>query len=111
VERHITISEPRLPSREAFEGAVNALVTDESVSKSAYFIGTGLLQREFANVLRARGVADSRLVSVVTERGYSIGSASGASFVDLWDRAVAGDSVELLHCGDGLSAKVVLKRI
>jgi hypothetical protein len=111
VERHITISEPVLPSREAFESTLNALVSDESVSNSAYFIGTGLLQREFNDLLRARGVADSRLVSVVPERGYSIGSASGASFVDIWDRADAGDSVTLLHCGDGLSAKVVLKRM
>lgn len=111
VERHITVNEPMLPSRQAFAGELNALVSDESVSKSAYFIGTGLLQRDFNDLLRARGVADSRLVSVVPERGYSIGSASGASFVDMWDRAAVGDDVTILHYGDGLSAKVVLKRI
>lgn len=110
VERHISLHERMLPSREVFESAVNTLVDDESISKSAYFIGTGLLQREFNDLLRARGVADSRLVSVTMERGYSIGSASGASLVGIWDSAAARDSVTLVHNGDGLSAKVVLMR-
>jgi 3-oxoacyl-[acyl-carrier-protein] synthase III len=110
VERHISLDQRMLPSPEVFASAINDLVGEESVSENTYFIGTGLLAREFSDLMRARGVADNRIVSVTADRGYSIGSASGAALVDVWDRAIAGESVVLLHCGDGLSAKVVLMR-
>jgi hypothetical protein len=110
VERHVSLNEQNLPSRDAFAIALNDLFGDERVGENAYVVGTGPLDYEFREIMRARGVADDRIASVTSQHGYSVGSSAGAALVATWDKATSGDSVVIVHCGDGLSAKVVLMR-
>jgi 3-mercaptopyruvate sulfurtransferase SseA len=93
-----------------FATAVNALVSDECVGEDTYVVGTGPLDREFSDLMRTKGVTADRIVSVTAQRGYSLGSAAGSALVEVWNKAVSGDRVVIVHCGDGLSAKVVLMR-
>ncbi len=110
VERHITLSEQDIPSTESLRSEVASLLSDSDLGENTYFIGPGLVAHEFASILSERGVSMGRISSTVSETGYSLGSASGAALVGVCDRAASGESVAMIHCGDGLSAKVVLMR-
>lgn len=110
VERHVTLHEENLPTREEFATALDAVLSDERVGDDAYVVGTGPLDREFADIMISRGVASDRIASVTARRGYSLGSAAGSALVEVWNKAASGDRLVIVHCGDGLSAKVVLMR-
>lgn len=110
VERNASVSPASVASSEFMKDAVRALMNEGEGTTEGYFIGTGILDREFRELVCAVGVAQDRVVSVVPRHGYSLGSSAGAALADVWDKALSGERVSIVHCGDGLSAKVVLVR-
>lgn len=110
VERRISLNPQALPSKESLRESMSVLFSDSELSGYSYVVGPGVVANDFASLLRERGVSTERIASVVSDKGYSLGSAMGAALVDICDRASKGESVALVHCGDGLSAKVVLLR-
>lgn len=113
VNRSLRIDREALLSRVQLERFVTSELdllakSGFQVFEGAFFVLPQLYAAEAAEVLQSHGVSADRFVSGVEDTGFSLGSSYGVALARLWSSLEVGQSVVMMHCGDGRCGSVVL---
>ncbi len=79
--------------------------------KAARLIGPQLFGAELQRIAASLSVDPDKVVDSAKEAGYSLGSSLGCALSAVWDEVSRGESVAILHEGDGISAGALLERV
>lgn len=79
------------------------------ITDRARFIAPQLYAAECRDILVSHGVAPRLVVSGVEDVGFALGSSHGVALAQVWSALKAGESVVLMHCGDGQCGSVALE--
>jgi len=112
-ERSARINPEALLSPEQFNHFISTEVDrlerfDAKLISEGIFIAPQLYAADAEESLARSGVTLNRIVSGVDQVGFSLGSAHGVALSKVWMSLSRGQSVVMMHCGDGQCGSAVL---
>jgi 3-oxoacyl-[acyl-carrier-protein] synthase III len=81
---------------------------DFKLSSSTKVIPPQLYAAESADILKGLGLTEDQILSIVNDRGFTLGSSYGLCLAQGWGALTSGAAVVMMHCGDGVRGSVVL---
>ena len=102
VERHVSCpTDTALSTGEIVEKLSLSLGRLSAEKAPTKVVGPQLYAGEFGEYEKALGLAQGSMISGTQDVGYALGASAGVALSSLWDSARAGDTIVVLHAGDG----------
>jgi 3-oxoacyl-[acyl-carrier-protein] synthase III len=106
VEGHADIDISLLPDGLELEAEITQslkqlLAVRNDDQAGLFFVGPQLFASQSAAVAAKAGFSQDRIVSVVDNCGYSLGSSIGCALSSIWDGVHSAQGIVVIHGGDG----------
>lgn len=102
VERHVSCpADAALSAAEIVEKLSLSLGRLGAAKLPTKVVGPQMYGGEFGEYEKALGLAQGSMISGTRDVGYALGASAGVALSSLWDSARGGDSIAVLHVGDG----------
>jgi 3-oxoacyl-[acyl-carrier-protein] synthase-3 len=103
VERHISCAaQGALSKDEVVETISRVLKRIAPTNVPSRVVGPQLYSGEFSEYENALGLRAGSMISGTRESGYALGASSGVAVSVLWDSIRSGDTLAVVHAGDGV---------
>lgn len=102
VERHVSCpADAALPTAEIVEKLSLSLGRLAAAKLPTKVVGPQMFGGECSEFEKALGFAQGTMISGTRDVGYALGASAGVALSSLWDSARWGDTIAVLHAGDG----------
>lgn len=110
VGQHVSLDAGSLlPSAEVVEALKKGILSDSARGAHDVVIAPQLYSGEFSSFENALGLSQGSLQSGTASSGYSLGASYGVALSAVWGSLRSGESVTMLHAGDGVCSVSILR--